>query len=99
MDKSVPAVDFNLAQFLLRDLRAAYDSFAIFFHDPCGGEQIAVLWRPSALAGRDRFQMDSIYAHRSAADSSHLYECNFEQIIEDFRVIGRDLVEKIDVKK
>lgn len=96
MDKSVPAVDFNLTKIFLCDLRAAYDDLALFFHDPCGGEHIAVLWKPAAQEVKNDFQMAGMCGRRSTGNGT--YECNFQQIVEDFRIIGRDLVEKIDVK-
>lgn len=44
-----PAAGFDPVRFYLRELREAYRQFALFFHDPCGGDRIAVLWRPEAL--------------------------------------------------
>lgn len=45
--KAVPLADLNMQQLYLNELRVAYDDFALFFHDPNGGDTIAVLWKPS----------------------------------------------------
>jgi U3 small nucleolar RNA-associated protein 22 len=48
-----PAAGFHPVKFYLEELREGYKSFAIFFHDPCGGDKIAVLWRPDAAEDKD----------------------------------------------
>lgn len=47
-----PAAGFNPVEFYLQELRDGYRKFAVFFHDHCGGDRIAVLWRPDALEAK-----------------------------------------------
>lgn len=44
-----PAAGFNPVQLYLHELREGYRKYAVFFYDHCGGDRIAVLWRPEAL--------------------------------------------------
>lgn len=52
-DRTAPAADFNVARMYLDELRTAYDEFAVFFYDPCGGETIAVMWKPAVRVVRE----------------------------------------------
>ncbi|XP_038221323.1 nucleolar protein 6 [Zerene cesonia] len=93
----VPVLDFHLVEEYLRDLRSAYDEFALFFHDHYGGDVIAVLWRPHVKEHRD-FQIINANGVRPVKVSGETkYKVNIEAIIEDFRILGKGLVADIVV--
>lgn len=94
--------------------QTAFSDLAIFFYNPCGGDTIAVLWKPivqEALIGFDvnffekffsffmpyticRFlQPNNINGRKYSGHQSYGY--NLPQLIEDFRIMGRGLVENI----
>lgn len=52
-DEAPPAADFNVAQRYLRTLREAYGEFAVFFYDSCGGDTVAVMWKPAVHVERE----------------------------------------------
>uniref|UniRef100_A0A8C4WRC8 Nucleolar protein 6 n=1 Tax=Eptatretus burgeri TaxID=7764 RepID=A0A8C4WRC8_EPTBU len=45
----LPPVQYDPVEQYLKELRAAFDDFALFFHDPHGGDVIGVLWKPQAF--------------------------------------------------
>nr|CAD7423699.1 unnamed protein product [Timema monikensis] len=47
--EKLPVVGFNPVQYYLQELRETYGEFALFFHDPYGGEVVGVLWIPAAM--------------------------------------------------
>lgn len=53
VDEAAPAADFNIVERYLAELREAYAEFALFFYDSCGGEVIAVMWKPAVRVERE----------------------------------------------
>lgn len=75
--------------FLLQNI---YSDFALFFHDTYGGSVIGVLLKPSALEKKD-FKITNINCRKLENDKLVL---NLEAMFEDFLIIGRDLVDKVE---
>ncbi|XP_013142491.1 PREDICTED: nucleolar protein 6 [Papilio polytes] len=93
----VPVVDFNPVEKYLIELRSAYDEFALFFNDSYGGDVIAVLWRPHIHDLRD-FQIANANALMpEEVNGETKYKVNKEALLQDFRILGRGLVEDITV--
>lgn len=74
-------------------MQYAYGNFAHFFYDPCGGNEIGVVWKPhiDAVGKFDATNMNG----KCCGETDGEYVCNYEQFIEDFRIIGNELVELI----
>uniref|UniRef100_A0A182LSW1 Nucleolar protein 6 n=1 Tax=Anopheles culicifacies TaxID=139723 RepID=A0A182LSW1_9DIPT len=88
-----PKVGFDPVRCYLRELREAYRQFAIFFYDPCGGDQIAVLWRPQALEEKP-FTTSNVNG-RVVTEQGTL-QLNVDALVQDFELIGEGLVLRIE---
>ncbi|CAK9819413.1 Nucleolar protein 6 [Anthophora plagiata] len=93
-DQKIPIVDFDPVQYFLRDLRDGYDDFALFFHDTYGGTVIGVLLKPSVLNAKD-FKVSNINGRKYNDGQLVL---NISAMIQDFYILGKGLVEVIDVR-
>lgn len=90
-----PAAGFNPVEFYLQELRDGYRKFAVFFHDHCGGDRIAVLWRPDALEEKP-FTTSNVNGR--ILTKAETLKLNTEALIRDFEIIGKGLVQKIERK-
>lgn len=88
----IPHVDYNPVESYLNELRSAYDHVAIFFYNPCGGEQIAVLWKPITAVAQE-FKLTAIHG-QSVGEADQL-EYLRTQLKNDFLIMGQGLVEQI----
>lgn len=59
--KSLPVVDFNPAQRLLDELKAAFFNIALFFYDGHGGLSIGVVWKPKKLEAQPLKILNAAY--------------------------------------
>ncbi|XP_063980867.1 nucleolar protein 6 [Diachasmimorpha longicaudata] len=91
----IPIVGFNPVEKYLEELRANYGAFALFFHDTYGGSVIGVLLKPVELVKRD-FKVTEVNCRK--IDTSGKLVLNVPAMIEDFSLLGRGLVETIDVQ-
>ncbi|KAJ8928394.1 hypothetical protein NQ314_019059 [Rhamnusium bicolor] len=91
-DDKLPIVDFNPVEKYLTTLRNNYGKYAIFFHDSFGGNTIAVLWNPKVFETVD-FKVSRVNAGM-LVDGKIVF--NMEAVIEDFYILGKDLVKTID---
>ncbi|XP_043516019.1 nucleolar protein 6 isoform X3 [Frieseomelitta varia] len=92
--QKVPIVGFDPVQLFLQELRNGYDEFALFFHDTYGGTIIGVLFKPSAL-GIKEFKVSNIGGRKCNNNELVL---NISAMIQDFYILGKGLVEAIDVR-
>ncbi|KAL4720931.1 hypothetical protein ACJJTC_015183 [Scirpophaga incertulas] len=93
----VPVVGFDPVRCYLRQLTAGYSEFALFFHDSYGGDKIAVLWKPGIDEIRE-FQILNANALKPVeVDGETKYVVNKEAILEDFRLLGEGLVDRVQV--
>uniref|UniRef100_A0A182JL85 Nucleolar protein 6 n=1 Tax=Anopheles atroparvus TaxID=41427 RepID=A0A182JL85_ANOAO len=90
-----PAAGLDPAQSYLRELREAYRQFAIFFYDPCGGNRIAVLWRPEALEEKP-FTTSNVNGRLLSEDGT--LRLNVDALVQDFKILGQGLVKSIEVR-
>lgn len=88
-----PAAGFNPVQLYLTELRKGYRKFAIFFYDHCGGDRIAVLWKPDALEERP-FTTTNVNGCVLSDDGT--VKLNTEALIRDFEILGKGLVCSIE---
>ncbi|XP_045501152.1 nucleolar protein 6 [Colias croceus] len=93
----IPVLDFHVVEAYLRDLRSAYDEFALFFHDHYGGDVIAVLWKPHVKEHRDFQIINANGVKPVKVNGETKYKVNIEAILEDFRILGNGLVADIVV--
>ncbi|XP_053697010.1 nucleolar protein 6 [Sabethes cyaneus] len=91
-----PAAGFNPVQFYLNELRDGYRKFAVFFYDYCGGDQIAVLWKPEALEAKP-FTTTNVNGCVLSNDGT--VRLNTEALIKDFEILGKGLVRSIERMK
>ncbi|XP_034171311.2 nucleolar protein 6 Mat89Ba [Osmia lignaria lignaria] len=93
--QKIPVVDFDPVQYFLRELRDGYDEFALFFYDTYGGITIGVLFKPSVL-GVKEFKVSNITGRKCNDDGQLVL--NISSIIQDFYILGGDLIQSIDVR-
>ncbi|KAH1001156.1 hypothetical protein HUJ04_013403 [Dendroctonus ponderosae] len=92
--EKIPIAGFNPVDLYLRTLRENYGEMASFFHDSHGGSKIGVLWNPSI--GEDKeFKVGNIRGSR--LENGRLL-FNKDALIDDFYILGKDLVSWIDSK-
>uniref|UniRef100_A0A1Q3EZ99 Nucleolar protein 6 n=1 Tax=Culex tarsalis TaxID=7177 RepID=A0A1Q3EZ99_CULTA len=84
---------FSPAESYLAELREGYRKFALFFYDHCGGDRIAVLWRPDALEEKP-FTISNVNGR--ILSKKDVLELNKEALIRDFEIVGKGLVECIE---
>lgn len=89
--ESIP--DFSPAASYLAELREGYGKFALFFYDHCGGDKIAVLWRPDALEEKP-FTISNVNGR--ILSKKDVLQLNKEALIRDFEIVGKGLVESIE---
>ncbi|XP_077571803.1 nucleolar protein 6 [Stigmatopora nigra] len=96
--KKMPVTDFNPVTLYLAELRDAFGDLALFFCDPYGGSVIAVLWKPKAFVPlpfkTSQVSARSVDVCRDEATTVP----NVEAILEDFRIIGKDLVKSVEAR-
>jgi len=87
------AVDFDVANYYLEEIRGMFDEFAIFFYDPCEGTKIAVLWKPKAFEPKP-FKIKYVSGRKKEGTKLVV---DLEAIIDDFSLLGEGLVENIEI--
>lgn len=95
-DKTFPIVDFDPVHSFVKELRQAYDQIALFFYDVYGCTKIYVLWKPEALRQKELKIVNAKY--RLIDSMSNQLELNLEAILDDFKLIGNELVESVNIK-
>lgn len=89
----IPIADLNPVQAYLNELRTSFNHVAVFFYNPCGGRQIAVLWKPTTFA-KQEFKISTALG-QIACDDGQL-QFNHEQLKNDFLILGEGLVDSIE---
>lgn len=92
-ENAFPIVDFDPVKLYLKQLRDSYDEYALFFHDSYGGTEIYVLWKPKSFQPLD-FKVSHINGRMLSSNGKQLIP-NVEAIIDDFKIIGNDLVKNL----
>ncbi|XP_063309894.1 nucleolar protein 6 [Pelobates fuscus] len=91
-----PVVDYDPVQLYLKELREAYEDFALFFYDSHGGEVIGILWKPSSFE-KQSFKTTNVNGRLMDSKSDRsLMIPNVEAILEDFQILGEGLVLKVE---
>lgn len=91
-DDKLPILDFSPIEKYLSILRKNYGKYAMFFHDTYGGNTIGVLWNPKIFGSMD-FKVSRVHAGVLEGDKIVF---NVDAVIEDFYILGKDLVKVID---
>lgn len=92
----IPIVNFDPIQRYLQKLRHGYGKFALFFHDTYGGEKICVLFYPY-LKDKKLFKVDQVNACKCSEEENKV-TFNMDAVIEDFYVLGSDLIDDIETR-
>lgn len=71
----------------------AFDHVAVFFYNPCGGEHIAVLWKP-ITDGAQEFKLTALQGQTVGQNGQLQFDRS--QLHNDFMIIGKGLVESIN---
>uniref|UniRef100_UPI00358F8AAB nucleolar protein 6 n=1 Tax=Myxine glutinosa TaxID=7769 RepID=UPI00358F8AAB len=103
----LPPVQYDPVEQFLKELRAAYDDFALFFHDRHGGDVIGVLWKPQAFLGYPfkpthaaaRNPVDSTATSTSGISTSACISANMATILADVELLGHGLVRCVESPK
>lgn len=66
----------------------AYSDFAAFFYNPCGGKEIAVIWKPTAFDAKE-FKVNDVSGCSLTADKKRI-QAKKDVLIEDFKFILKD---------
>ncbi|KAL7016232.1 hypothetical protein ACKWTF_009968 [Chironomus riparius] len=77
----------------LKELRSAFDDIAIFFYNPIGSNKIAVLWKQS-IKERKKFAASHLNMCKVI---NELLEVNVDAILNDIQIIGKGLIESIEI--
>ncbi|XP_034948834.1 nucleolar protein 6 [Chelonus insularis] len=93
-EQKLPVIDFDPIQMYLNELRCGYSEFALFFHDTYGGSVVGVLFNPKAVEPKD-FKVANMNCRKINAKGKLVI--NIEALVEDFNVIGRNLIDHIHV--
>lgn len=92
-EKPAPPADVNFVETFLKELRDAYDDFALFFHNPISGTQIAMLWKPTVNETRE-FAASQVNGCKLEKERLRV---NVEAIMKDVQIIGDGLISSIEV--
>ena len=95
-ETNFPVVDFDPVAIYLSALRAAYGELAYFYVDVYGDSKICVLWRPQAVNSATDSQKSFKFSLIDPATNK--LELNLTAILDDFKIIGSELVESITLK-
>ena len=95
-DKYLPVVDFDPVRHYVEELRKSFDEMALFFYDIYGATQIFVLWKPDTLQQKELKIQNSKY--RLIDSVKNCFILNIEAVVDDFKIIGDELVESITIK-
>lgn len=100
-NNSMPITDYNPALIYLNSLKKAYSNLALFFYDDFGGIEIGVLLKPDCFKMKP-FNFSNIEASMLSGTSTSLTTdnviLNLEALIEDFEILGDDLVDKVIIQ-
>ena len=95
-DNTLPVVDFDPVRLYVEELRKTFGDMALFFYDVYGATQIYVLWKPDTLKTKELKIQNAKY--RLIDEANKCLSLNIEAIIDDFKIIGHELVESIVIK-
>ncbi|XP_019866147.2 nucleolar protein 6 isoform X2 [Aethina tumida] len=89
----IPITNFNPVELYLKELRENYGEYASFFYDSFGGNTIGVLWNPKVFETKE-FKVSHVNG-RKLEDGKLVF--NLNAIVEDFYILGSDLVNTIEM--
>ncbi|GAB1599819.1 nucleolar protein 6-like [Argonauta hians] len=95
----LPVIDFQPRQLFLNNLKESFGHLAMFHSDVYYSNVIAVLWRPNVFKPRD-FKVSLVNGGCLLEELSKENQLvpNIEAIIEDMKILGNGIVQKIDLK-
>jgi len=101
INERMPIIDFDPVDKYLKLLRSSYSEFALFFYDRFGGREIGVMWKPSIFESGP-FKISQVngvmLSSTSNKSGSQNMTTNIEAIIEDFSILGHEIVSSIETR-
>ncbi|CAE6446111.1 unnamed protein product [Rhizoctonia solani] len=91
-----PLVGFDPAAEYLADLKRSFGHFALFFHDPHGGDIIAGLWDPKPTSQVTPFKVMLGYSTKPADGGKVVF--NKKAVIAEMEIMGEGMIRSIDAK-
>ncbi|CAE6451240.1 unnamed protein product [Rhizoctonia solani] len=91
-----PLVGFDPAAEYLADLQRSFGRFALFFHDPHGGDIIAGLWDPKPTSQVTPFKVMLGYSTKPTDGGKVVF--NKKAVIAEMELMGEGMIRSIDVK-
>ncbi|OXU19050.1 hypothetical protein TSAR_001365 [Trichomalopsis sarcophagae] len=91
----IPIVGFDPVAEYLSELRKNYSEHALFFHDTYGGNVVGVLLKPQAMQQKD-FKVSNTSCQKFNDNQKLIL--NVSAMIEDFYILGKGLVEIINIQ-
>nr|CAD7404931.1 unnamed protein product [Timema cristinae] len=91
--EKLPVVGFNPVQYYLQELRETYGEFALFFHDPYGGEVVGVSLDTCSLGG---IGLQGECTDDLLVGKGPKIEPNIDTIVENFYILGTGLVRSVE---
>ncbi|XP_012945318.1 nucleolar protein 6 [Aplysia californica] len=94
---ALPVVGFNVCRKFVHDLQNIFGEYAMFFHDPFGGDVIGLVWKPqvSEVTG---FKASSFPYRRPSVGHGETVSLTAgrEHILDDIRLLGGGIVQSIE---
>ncbi|KAK7480029.1 hypothetical protein BaRGS_00028762 [Batillaria attramentaria] len=97
VEVEMPVTELDPVQYFLQELQEAYGELCLIFHDVYGGDAVAVLWKPGALNNQE-FKATNVKACKPVVSESSdvALRLNLEAIVEDIKIIGKNLVARVE---
>jgi U3 small nucleolar RNA-associated protein 22 len=92
-----PVVGFDPVEMYVNELKKTFDEIAYFFYDSYGDTRIHVLWKQDVLKQIKEINKENRKLFIKDAIKNKI-DLNLAVILEDLKTIGKDLVDKINVK-
>ncbi|XP_070213271.1 nucleolar protein 6-like isoform X2 [Littorina saxatilis] len=97
-EETLPVTDFDPAHILLQNLKSVYGDFALFFHDTYGGDVMSVLLKPGVTDPK-AVELGHLFGQKpTVVDSKPALTFDLDAMVEAVKVIGGDMVVKVDVQ-
>lgn len=92
--KPAPPAGIDFVSQFLKELREALDDVALFFFNPVAGSKIAMLWKPTV---NETKAFAVTHVNRCQLESNGRLKVNIDAILNDIQIIGKGIVNSIEI--